>query len=182
MRLDRFSVGEFDRGASRFREALWLLLSALVFSSWLPGSGWRRFLLRLFGAQIGQGVVLKPGVRIKFPWRLVIGDYAWLGERAWIDNLGDVSIGSHACISQGAYLCTGSHDWSSDSFDLLVRPITVGDHVWVGAFSMLAPGADVGEGAVLAMGSVGKGKLAPWTVHGGNPAKSVGPRKHYENR
>lgn len=181
MRLDQFSSGDFDRGASRLQEAAWIIVSALLFSTWIPGSGWRCSLLRLFGGSIGTKVVIKPGVKIKFPWRLIIGDFSWIGERVWIDNLGEVSIGAHACLSQGTYLCTGSHDWSSEGFDLMVRPISVGDHAWLGAFSMLAPGTEVGEGAVLAIGGVGKGKLASWTVHGGNPAQPIRARKKGEH-
>jgi putative colanic acid biosynthesis acetyltransferase WcaF len=176
MRLDRFSSASFDRGASRTKEALWILANGVLLASWLPGSGWRRLLLSSFGARIGQGVVLKPRVNVKFPWRLEIGDHSWIGENVWIDNLARVSIGAHACVSQGAYLCTGSHDWSRESFDLIVLPITVGNHAWIGARSLLAPGTDLGEGAVLTVASLGKGKLAPWKIHSGNPARTIRPR------
>lgn len=176
MRLDRFSSDSFDRGASRTKEALWLLASGLLFASWIPGSRWRRMLLKSFGSRIGHGVVLKPRMTVKFPWRLQIGDYAWIGENVWIDNLELVSIGAHACVSQGAYLCTGSHDWSLESFDLIVRPIEVGAHAWVGAQSVLTPGTVMGEGAVLTAASIGKGTLAAWTVYAGHPARSVRER------
>ena len=179
MRLDRFRSAGFDRGASRSKEALWLAV-ALVLSSRLPGSGWRRVLLRAFGARIGELVVIKPGVRVKFPWRLNIGDHSWIGEDVWIDNLAEVAIGAHVCISQAAYLCTGSHDWTRESFDLITRPIIVEDHAWVGAKAVLAPGAELGTGAVLSIASLGKGRLAPWTIHAGVPAAPLGPRPHGE--
>jgi putative colanic acid biosynthesis acetyltransferase WcaF len=158
-------------------EALWLLAQAALVRSWMPGSRHRVALLRLFGARIGMGVMIKPGVRVKFPWRLVIGDHAWLGEDVWIDNLAPVTIGSHCCISQGAFFCTGSHDWSSESFDLIVKPITIADHAWIGARATVAPGVCVGEGAVLSLGSVATGDLAPWSVHAGMPALNKRPRK-----
>ena len=180
MHLDMFNSSNFERGASVFKQAIWFSLNGVLLSSWLPGSSWRRALLRAFGAKIGKGVILKPGIRVKFPWRLSIGDFSWIGEQVFVDNLGYVSIGSHACVSQGAFLCTGSHDWTSNSFDLIVRPITVCDHAWVGAMSLLAPGAILGEGAVLSLGGVGKGELAPWTIYSGNPAKILSPRSTTE--
>lgn len=177
MRLDTFENSDFNRGAGKWKELLWLFFSALVFSTWLPGSGWRVSLLRLFGASIGTGVVIKPRVVVKFPWKLSIGDYSWVGEDTWIDNLAPVAIGAHACISQGVYLCTGSHDWSLSSFDLITRPIEVSDQAWLGAFSRVAPGVKVGQGAVLALGSVATKPLQPWVIYSGHPAVATKPRK-----
>ncbi|MBW4985691.1 WcaF family extracellular polysaccharide biosynthesis acetyltransferase [Mameliella sp. CS4] len=170
MRLDRYTSGGFDRGAPRWKEALWLVADGLLLASWLPGSGWRRGLLAAFGARLGVGVVVKPGVRVKFPWRLTVGDHSWIGEDVWIDNLAPVTIGAHACLSQGAYVCTGSHDWSRESFDLITRPVSIADHAWLGARACLAPGATLEEGAVLAMAGFGQGRLVAWTIHAGNPA------------
>lgn len=164
MRLDLFSNDKFERGASRIKEALWLIVSGLFVESWLPGSGWRVALLQLFGARIGAGVMIKPGLKVKFPWRLYVGDCSWIGERAWIDNLGQVTIGNHVCISQGAYLCTGNHDWSSKHFDLLVAPIIVSDHAWICAYTTLAPGSSIGEGAVVVMGETASGRIDDWTI------------------
>lgn len=164
MRLDRFQNSDYRRGASKFKEALWLAVSGLLVESWLPGSKWRVALLRLFGARIGKGVVIKPHVRVKFPWRLKIGDHCWIGEEVWIDNLANVEIGCHVCLSQRAYLCTGSHDWSRETFDLIVCPITIADHAWVCAFAVLAPGTSLGEGAILGMGERGSGALPAWTI------------------
>lgn len=175
MQLDTFSNSGFDRGASRLKEVCWVLAS-IVFSSWLPGSGWRASVLRLFGASVGKGVVIKPLVRVKFPWRLSLGDHTWLGESSWIDNLADVVIEGNACVSQGAYICTGSHDWTSRSFDLIVRSVHIGAHSWIGACGQVAPGARIGEGAVLTLGSVATGTLEPWTIYAGNPARAVRAR------
>lgn len=159
MRLDAFSNSDFDRGAGRGTEMAWLIVQAYLFSSWLPGSGWRRLLLRAFGAKVGQGVVIKPFVSIKFPWRLRIGDHVWLGERVWIDNLADIDIAAHSCISQGAYLCTGSHDWSDPKFALITKPITIGQGCWVGAKCSLAPDTTMEDNAILTMGTLGRGQL-----------------------
>lgn len=153
-----------------------MITQGLFVSSWLPGSAHRRVLLKAFGARIGVGVVIKPKVRIKFPWRLEIGDHSWIGEDAWIDNLGPVTIGSNACISQGAYICTGSHDWSSPTFDLIVKPITIGDGAWVATKSTVGPGVTVGEGAVLGLGSTTSKDLEPWCVYSGAPAEFVRKR------
>lgn len=180
MRLDLFSAQNFDRGASRLKEAMWVFTSAIFVASWVPGSRWRVRILRLFGAQIGQGVVIKPKVAIKFPWKLSIGDWSWIGEDVWIDNLANVSVGSHACISQGVYLCTGSHDWKVETFDLIVRPITIGDAAWICAKSSIAPGTVVEEGAILSMGSFAKGTLAAWTIYAGHPASAQGDRRKPE--
>ena len=165
MDLNNYSSGGFCRGASKFKEALWMVINKFFFSSWLPGSHWRVILLRAFGGHLGNGVVIKPSVHIKFPWKLRVGDFCWLGEKVWIDNLDFVTIGSNVCISQGVYICTGSHDWSSSNFDLITRPVVIEDKVWLGAFSKVAPGAFVSKGVVVSMGGVVKGKLSPWRVY-----------------
>jgi len=120
--------------------------------------------------------VVKPYVRVKFPWKLSIGDHSWIGERAWIDNLAEVRIGAHCCLSQGAYLCTGNHRWDRDAFDLVTGPICIEDHCWIGARASVAPGVTCGEGAVLAMGSVAVHDLRAWHVHRGCPAQEDRPR------
>jgi putative colanic acid biosynthesis acetyltransferase WcaF len=122
-------------------------------------------------------VDIKPGVRIKFPWRLKIGDHSWIGEDVWIDNLAEVSIGSHCCISQGAYLCTGSHDWTKSSFDLIIRSIHLGDRSWIAARCVVGPGVRAGEGSVLALGSVATEDLAPWSIYTGSPATLTKTRR-----
>ena len=174
MRLDKFSNQHFDRGAPLVVEALWYFASSILVSSWVPGSSWRRILLRAFGARIGRGIVIKPRVRIKYPWRLTIGDNCWIGESVWLDNLAEVSIGDQVCISQGAYLCTGSHDWSRERFDLVVKPIRIGSHAWICAMSRIGPGVEVGSGAVLGFGLTATRHLEAWQVHGANGSR---PRK-----
>jgi putative colanic acid biosynthesis acetyltransferase WcaF len=124
----------------------------------------------MFGAKVGRGVVIKPGVRVKYPWRLTVGNNTWLGEDCWIDNIADVHIGSNACLSQGSYLCTGNHDWSDTAFPLTAQSIWIEDGAWVGAKAIICPNVTVGEGAIAAAGSVVQRSIPPGEIHSGNPA------------
>jgi putative colanic acid biosynthesis acetyltransferase WcaF len=180
MRLDLFENPDFDRGRPKWVELLWLVVSAIVVESWLPLTTLKAGALRLFGATIGRGVVIKPHVRIKFPWKLEIGDYSWIGEDVWIDNLATVKIGSHSCLSQGVYLCTGSHNWSKQTFDLITRPITIDDQVWLCAKSSIGPGVHVRQGAVLTMGGIAMADLETWSIYSGIPARVVRKRTQGE--
>lgn len=141
-----------------------------------PFSGLKVVLLRLYGAKVGKGVVIKPGVNIKYPWRLEIGDYSWVGECVWIDNLAKVQIGSHVCISQGAMLLTGNHNYKKVGFDLQIAPIQIEEGAWLGAKSTVCPGVSVASHAVLAVGSVATKDLAAYTVYQGNPAVAIRQR------
>lgn len=170
VRMDTFKNRWFTRGRPAIVELCWIFFQAIFVSSSIPGSAHRKLLLRLFGAKLGKGVVVKPRFRVKFPWRLQVGNHSWLGEDVWIDNLAEVKIGSHCCLSQGAYLCTGSHDWSLPSFDLVVKPITLDRGSWVAAKSVVSPGVTLHEGAVLALGSLAISDLKPWSVYIGTPA------------
>lgn len=134
----------------------------------------------MFGARVGTGVVIKPHVRVKFPWRLSVGDHSWIGEGVWIDNLDEVSIGSHCCISQGAYLCTGNHRWDRGSFNLETTPIRIEDQSWVGAGACIGPGVTIAEGSVVTLGSRVVESTTAWSVNSGNPASFTGARN--ENR
>lgn len=165
MHLNLFDNRSFDRGKGFLFECVWILVGSYLVASRMPGARWRCIVLRFFGARIGRMVVFKPRVRVKFPWKLHVGDFTWIGEDVWIDNLGDVTVGSHVCISQGAYLCTGSHDWSSISFDLMVSPITVRDHAWICAMAKIGPGVVIEEGAVATFGSIISRNLDAWTIH-----------------
>ena len=174
MDLSRYSARNFDRGASRWKEALWHAVKCLVFQNPIPiPSRIRVALLRAFGARVGRGVVIRSNVNIKFPWRLEIGDHVWLGEEVAILSLAPVKIGSNVCISQRAHLCTGSHDHRSDTFDLIVRPIEVGSGVWVAAQAFIAPGVKLGDGSVVGAGSVVLKDVPPGCVVRGNPASVI---------
>jgi putative colanic acid biosynthesis acetyltransferase WcaF len=176
--LSSYQNKEYRPGGSSLKRIFWYLTNILWFkSSWIHSSPWKRFLLRLYGARIGKGVVIKPNVNIKYPWRLSIGDYAWIGEGAWIDNLGDVSIGANVCVSQGAMLLCGNHDYKKTTFDLIVGDIILEEGSWIGAKSLVGPGVTVRSHAVLAAGSVTSKDLEAFTIYQGNPAKAVRDRE-----
>lgn len=175
--LSIYDNSDFDPGRGKFVRTLWYFCSVALFEGgWLPVSGIKIRLLRLFGARIGRGVVIKPNVRIKFPWRLAIGDHCWIGQESWIDNMVAVEIGDHVCISQLVYLCTGSHDHRRRTFDLLPSPIRIGDGAWIGARATLLPGVSVGPNAIVAGGSIVTKDVAPAQIVGGNPAKEIALR------
>ena len=167
----------WSEGVPRLVWGLWFVLcSPLLSAHWLPGCAWRVVMLRFFGAQIGCCCRIKPGLRVKFPWRLKVGDHCWLAQDAWIDNLAPVTLGDRVCISQGAYLCTGNHDFRSPGFDLRLGPITIGSEAWIAARAVLAPGTVIGPGAVVALGAVVSGSVPAGAIVRGNPAVIVGTR------
>lgn len=175
--LSAFDNSEYDPGRGLAVRTLWYFCSlALMESGWLPVSRFKSWLLRRFGATIGRGVVIKPHVRIKFPWRLTVGDHCWIGQGAWIDNMANVEVGNHACLSQLVYLCTGSHDHRRRAFDLIAKPIHVGDGAWLGARCTVLPGVTVGANSLAAAGSIVVKDVEPGTIVAGNPAKPVGKR------
>jgi putative colanic acid biosynthesis acetyltransferase WcaF len=178
MHLDKYTLGTYTPGVAYWKQLLWYFLgSPLVESHLFPISGLKVLILRLFGAQIGQGVRIKSGVRVKFPWRLTIGDYVWIGEDTWIDNLAHVTIESHVCVSQDVYLCTGNHDWNHANFQLIPAPIHIQESSWIAAKSVIGPGVTVARGAVLALGGVTGRSLEPMTIYAGNPAQPIKQRK-----
>ena len=131
------------------------------------------WVLRLFGAKIGNYVVIRSYVNITFPWRLKLGDHVWLGDEVGILTLGKVEIGSHTCISQRAYLCTGTHDYTKETFDLVVKPIRIEEGCWVGAMAFVGPGVHLKKNTICAAGSVVIKDAGPNEVIGGNPGKVV---------
>lgn len=175
--LFNFSPGKFDRGAGVFKESLWLLVSLLLFRLCpVSLSALKRTTLRAFGARIGLGVVIKPQVKITFPWKLEVGDHVWLGEECWLLNLEKIIIKSNVCISQRAFLCTGSHNYKLPTFDLITKPISVGDGAWIGAGAWVGPGVEVGSEAVLTACSVATSNLEAGGIFKGNPAVLVRKR------
>jgi putative colanic acid biosynthesis acetyltransferase WcaF len=155
----------------------WYFINVIFFkSSFFPFNFLKIFLLQLFGCSLGKGVVIKPNVNIKYPWKLSLGNYVWIGESVWIDNLDNVTIGNHVCISQGAILICGSHNYKKQSFDLITKEITLNDGVWIGAKSIILPGVVAESHAILSAGSVISKNLESFTVYKGNPAEKVGSR------
>lgn len=156
---------------------LWYLFSLFFFkSSWLPFSFFKVFILRIFGAKIGKSVVIKPSVNIKYPWKLSLGNHVWIGENVWIDNLDNVVIGNNVCISQGALLLCGNHNYKKDSFDLITNPIIVEDGVWIGAKSTVLPAVTAKSHSILTAGSVTSKDLEPYSIYRGSPAEKVSIR------
>lgn len=175
--LSRYPAGEWAANVSRMKRTAWFFLNAVFLRSGIfPMMGFKKWLLRKFGAQIGEGVYIKPAVNIKYPWNLIIGDHTWIGENVWIDNLGKVVIGSHVCISQGAMLMCGNHNYKKPTFDLMVGNITIENGAWVGAKCLVCPGVTLHSHAVLSVGSVASSDLAPYTIYRGNPALEVKKR------
>lgn len=168
-----------DRGRPRSVEAIWYLVKCLFFLSAIPWpNSWRVTLLRWFGAMVGTGVRIKPRVNIHLPWKLQIGDHAWIGEEVCILNFEHVKIGAHGCVSQRAFLCTGNHDYRDPLMSYRNRPITIGDGAWIGAQVFLGPGVTVGQEAMATAGSVVVRDLPPAMICSGNPCRPVKQRWH----
>ncbi len=169
--LSKFDNSWYRPGASKIRQVLWYIISALFFkSSFFPFSKLKVILLKIFGAKIGKKVNIKPSVNIKYPWKLTIGDYSWIGENVWIDNLGIVKIGSNVCISQGALLLCGNHNYRKSSFELYTGDIIIEDGVWIGAKCTVCPGVTCKSHSVITVGSVVTDNTEPFGIYRGNPA------------
>jgi putative colanic acid biosynthesis acetyltransferase WcaF len=175
--LSKFDNAWYNPGAGKLKQLLWYFTNAVFFKSAVfPVSGLKCALLRLFGARVGKGVNIKPCVSIKYPWRLTIGDYAWIGENVWIDNLDDVSIGAHSCISQGALLLCGNHNYKMETFDLITGKIVIEEGAWVGANTTVCPGVTCKSHSILTVGSIATKDLDAYSIYQGNPAVKVRER------
>ncbi len=174
MQLKGYTTGSFDRGAPRWKEALWVVVKCLFFlTPWPWPSSLRVALLRAFGARIGDDVTIRSQVNVTFPWRLTVGDHVWFGEEVVVLSLAPVTIESHVCVSQRAFLCTGSHDFRSDDFTLFVKPITVRERSWIAAQVFIAPGVEIGARSMVAAGSIVLENVPPRVLVRGNPAAVV---------
>lgn len=161
-----------------FMRKLWNVIWIFLFRPLPRGIGgqWRCFLLRSFGAKIGKGSYIHSSCKIWAPWNLVVGEYACLSENVDCYSVGIIRIGDHVAVSQGAFLCTASHDITSRSMELTYKPITLENQVWVAAQAFVGPGVTVGEGAVVGARAVVTKDVEPWTVVAGNPAQFVKKR------
>ncbi|MBN8821352.1 MULTISPECIES: WcaF family extracellular polysaccharide biosynthesis acetyltransferase [unclassified Spirosoma] len=174
--LSRFDNSWYNHGP-RWRLVLWFLVNAYFLNTYLPIPVKLKIaVLRLFGAKVGHNVMIKPAVSIKYPWLLEIGNYVWIGEQVWIDNLSQVVIGSNACLSQGAMILTGNHNYRSITFDLTTQPITLEDGVWIGARSVVCAGVRCESHSVLSVNSVATRSLNAYSIYQGNPAVFVRKR------
>lgn len=175
--LSNYNNFPYKTGGNLIKRVLWYYTNAVVFkSSLIPFYGIKNFILRLFGANIGKEVEIKPGVNIKYPWRLTIGNEVWIGENVWIDSLVPVIIGNNVCISQGAVLLTGSHNYKKASFDLLTGGIIIEDGVWIGAGAIINFGITAASHSVLTSGSVATKNLDAYSIYQGNPAVKIRDR------
>lgn len=132
-----------------WKQALWIAVQNLVFSAWWCPSDFRATLLRWFGGSIAEGVFIRHRVRVLWPWKLTIGADSWVGEEAWLLNLEPITIGANACVSQGAFLCTGSHDRHHETFEFDNGPIEIGDGAWVATQALVLRGVSIGDDAVV---------------------------------
>lgn len=149
-KLSTFKLPNNFRGRSAVVVQLWWGVQATLFR-WSPqfAYGFRNSILRIFGAKVGQGVVIRPTVTLTYPWKISIGDHAWVGDDAVLYSLGEIEIGANAVVSQRSYLCGGDHDFSQVDFPIRSRKITIGAQAWVAADVFVAPGVTIGEGAVI---------------------------------
>lgn len=174
--LANFNNDWYEPGAGFIKRISWFFVNAVFFSTHFPVNSAKIFFLKLFGAKVGKGVIIKPRVNIKYPWKLHIGNYVWIGENVWIDNLAKVEIGNNVCISQGAFLLTGNHNYKMSSFDLITGEIVLEEGVWIGAKSTVCPGIKCFSHSVLSVGSVASTNLEAYCIYQGNPAQKVRER------
>jgi len=175
--LSKFDVGNYKAGP-KWKVLIWYFFNYYIFNSALPWPyGIKLNLLRMFGARVGKGLVIKTKVRIKNPWKLTIGENCWIGESVWNDNLDDVVIGNNVCLSQGAMLLTGNHDYTISSFPYRLGQIVLEDGVWIGAKSVVCPGVTCKSHSILTVNSVASRNLDAWSIYAGNPAVFVRQRK-----
>lgn len=177
-RLDLFRMPADYRGASPLRLQLWRLVQGSLFR-WSPqvAYGWRAFLLRRFGARIGRGVLIRPTVEVAFPWKLEIGDYAWIGDDVALYAQGPMRIGAHAVVSQRCYLCGGDHDYTKVEFTVRSAEIRIGEQAWLAADVFVAPGVEIGERSVIGARSSVFSNQPPDMVCYGYPCRPRKPRK-----
>ena len=175
--LSKFNNDWYKPG-SKVKRALWYCFNlSFLLNPMNPFSGLKKLVLRMFGAKIGKGVVLKQRINVKYPWKLEIGDYSWIGEDVWIDNLDKVKIGSNCCVSQGALLLCGNHNFKKAAFDLMIGEIILEDGSWVGAKAIVTANVTCGTHSILAAGSVTSKNLSPYWIYRGNPAVKMVARK-----
>jgi putative colanic acid biosynthesis acetyltransferase WcaF len=175
--LSRTTVPPGFRGRPAWFVQIWWVVQSLFFHcSPQVFYGWRRFLLRLFGAKVGKGVLLRPSVTVTYPWKVTLGDWSWVGDHVTLYSLGEILIGENAVVSQHSYLCTGAHDYTRPTFDLYSKPIRVEPESWVAAHVFVGPGVTIGRGAVVGACSVVLKDVPAGMICAGNPLRVLRPR------
>lgn len=168
---------------NRVQRLLWSIVRLLLYRpSPRPLHAWRAMLLRLFGAQLGPNCHFYPGSKIHSPWNLLCGDQVTAADGVEIYNPAPLKMGSHAILSQGAYLCGATHDFDDPAFPLLAYAMEIGPYAWICARASVGPGVNVAEGAVLGLGSVATRNLEAWKVYAGTPAIYVKDRRRPVNQ
>jgi len=175
--LKSFKLPKNFRGRNAFIVQLWWLVQSILFRT-SPQFlyGWRNFLLRLFGAKIGKKVIIRPSVKITYPWKLSIGNYSWIGDDVDLYTLGEIDIGNHVVISQRSYLCTGSHNHSQTDFPIYQKPIKIHDQVWIATDVFVAPGVTINVGSVIGVRSSVFQNIPSNKICIGTPAKIIRDR------
>ncbi|MGC8732831.1 MAG: WcaF family extracellular polysaccharide biosynthesis acetyltransferase [Halothiobacillaceae bacterium] len=175
--LSTFKLPENFRGRSAIYVQLWWIVqSTLLGCSPQVFYGWRRFLLRLFGAKIGPHVLIRPTARVTFPWKVEIGEYSQIGDHVELYSLGNIKIGAHCVISQGCYVCTASHYPDRPDFAIYEKQIVIADEVWLAAQCFVMPGVHIGRGVFAYAGSLITKDIPEGTIVSGRPAKYVRDR------
>jgi len=175
--LSAFRMPPGFRGRPAWFVQLWWVVQALLFhTSPQVFYGWRRFLLRAFGARIGKSVLIRPSVNVTYPWKLSIGDWSWIGDQVTLYNLGEITIGQNSVVSQHSYLCTGAHDYKSPAFDIYSRSIHIESEAWLATDVFVGPGVTIGRGAVVGVRSTVLHDLPPGMICYGNPARAIKER------
>lgn len=175
--LAEFKLPSGFRGRSAFVVQMWWVMQRVFFNNSPQFMyGFRRFLLRIFGAKIGQKVLIRPSAKITYPWKVSIGDYAWIGDDVVLYSLGEITIGHHAVVSQKSYLCAADHDYRDSAFGIRARPISIGCCCWVATDVYIGPGVRIGNGTVVGARSSVFKDLSGGLVCYGNPCKEHGVR------
>jgi putative colanic acid biosynthesis acetyltransferase WcaF len=177
--LSSFKVPSTFRGKSKITVQLWWIIQATLFS-WSPQFlfGWRVFLLRLFGAQIGKHVKIRSSVQITYPWKIKIGDYSWIGDECTLYSLGDITIGRHVAVAHSVYFNTGGHDYDKKTFNIFFKPVVIEDECWITTDVYIAPGVTVGRGTIVGARSSVLSDLPPGKICVGTPAKPIKDRPY----
>jgi len=175
--LSSFKLPHDFRGRSAITVQLWWVVQATLFA-WSPqfAYSFRAWLLQIFGAKIGIHTVIRPTVTVTYPWKVSIGDYAWIGDDVVLYSLGEIEIGANAVVSQRSYICTGGHDYTKPTFDIFATKIVIEPEAWVATDVFVAPGVRIGKGSVIGARSSVFKDMPPKMICYGNPAKPMQPR------
>lgn len=175
--LSSFDPSGLDRGRSKWVEILWWITRVLIVQSGVPWpSRVRRSLLVMFGARVGRGVYLRPGLRVHFPWKLTVGDNVWIGENTTILNLENVTIESNAALAHEVYIAAAGHDIRSPTFEYRNEPVIIRSGSWIATRAYIGPGVEIGTGAVVAACACVVADVEPHAIVGGVPARRLATR------